>query len=115
MHGVLWNAYSIYGAQFHGAVAVARISHKQFAHFGTMLADPAGKVVYVSNTPRSGTTLFMTMIQVSDKVISLSEPDIFTHLAIAKRSGKMKVALLEQIISASIRHVCRGLKSDERL
>lgn len=107
--------YSIYGAQFHAARAIARISCKQFAHFGNQLSDPEGKVVYVSNTPRSGTTLFMTMIQVSDKVVSLSEPDIFVHLSIIKRAGKVEANLLEKLVSASFRHMCRDLKADERL
>lgn len=93
--------------------AVARISHEQFAHFGNQLKKPAGKIVYVSNTPRSGTTLFMTMVQVSEKVISLSEPDIFAHLAIMKDERTLEGRLLERLVSASLRHLCRGLQSDE--
>lgn len=47
------------------------------------------------------------------KVISLSEPDIFTHLALMKDEGKLSGPMLENLARASIRHLCRHLRSDQ--
>ena len=94
----------VYGAQFDGALRVASVPLELLPDLAMQVPEP-GSVSLVMSTGRCGSTLASRVLARIPGVWSLSEPDCFTNLALAR--FELTQGQLQTLIAACTRLTCR--------
>jgi len=99
----------IFMQQFSDATKSARIPLKTFSHFAEkFLPNPKGRVVYYSNGARTGSTLLLRVMQVSDeRIVCLGEPEAFAALATLKNRGYVNHDFCVDLSRAIFKYCCK--------
>ena len=95
-------------AQFENARRVIKIPIAAFHKMAEEIGDPEGKVIFVTNTARCGSTLINQMFEETECCIGFSEPDAFN--AIATYKDKVPQEQLDQIITSCVRMQCKPFR-----
>jgi len=95
-------------AQFENARRIIVMPIEAFHQLAEQIGDPEGKVVFVTNTSRCGSTLLSQIYEETDRCLSLSEPDAMN--AIATYRDTMPQEKLDRIIRNSVRLQCKPIR-----
>jgi len=97
------------GQQCAEAMKLARMPLKTFTCFAEKyLPDPKGPIVYYSNGARTGSTLLLRVMQVSDeRIMCLGEPEAFSSLAILKNRGYVNHDFCVDLSRAIFKFYCK--------
>lgn len=98
-------------AQFENARRIIVMPIEAFHQLAEQLGDPKGKIVFLTNTSRCGSTLVSQIYEETGRCLSLSEPDALN--AIALYQDKMPQADLDKLIRNSVRIQCKPIRDRE--
>jgi hypothetical protein len=95
-------------AQFENARRIVRVPIEAFHRLAESLGDPKGKIVFVTNTGRCGSTLLSQIYEETGRCLSLSEPDALNAIAVYKYSWPQDK--LDRLVRNSVRIQCKPLR-----
>lgn len=96
-----------YAEQYKHASAVFTLSYEGFIELcrGSGSQDPS--LVFVYSVGRSGSTLLKSLFNEIESCSSFSEYDVFTQLTVMREWDGSKDELIQQLLEASVRFMCR--------
>uniref|UniRef100_A0A914UUR0 Sulfotransferase n=1 Tax=Plectus sambesii TaxID=2011161 RepID=A0A914UUR0_9BILA len=102
---------------FQKAIKHARMPIGEFCEFGRPIGPPKGRVTFIHNVPRCGSTLLCKMLQVPSKnVIVLSEIEAICMLTYRKWNGKRnwdEDFVNRQLLPAVLNSICKNMTKSQ--
>ena len=95
-------------AQFLNAHKIIRMPIATFHRLADSVGDPKGKLIFISNTARCGSTLLSQVFEETNRVLSFSEPDALN--AIGLYEGRMPQKELDRLVINSVRLLCKPIE-----
>ena len=72
-----------------------------------------GKVIFLTNCPRSGSTLIAQMVQVGKQVVTIGEPMPFTHIARIYDQNIWSPELFNSVLRSLFYTYCKDMTKDQ--
>ena len=95
-------------AQFLNAKRVIKMPMTSFHKLAQQVGDPKGKMIFVSNTTRCGSTLLSQFFEETGRVLSFSEPHALNTIGLYK-DAKVATAKLDRIVIDAVRMLCKPI------
>ena len=92
-------------AQFLHAKRVIILPIRVFHQMADQLGDPQGKLIFVGNTGRCGSTLLCQIYEQTGKCVAFSEPDVITYLC--HHHGAMSSEHFSRLAISTVRMLCK--------
>lgn len=96
-----------YHAQRRHAIKIYSLGFEQFYELAAELDDDAENVGFLFSTGRCGSTLLAKLLQTSPQVVAISEPDIYTQVAVSNCEEDAAAKILRsttRVFSTILRH-----------
>ena len=92
-------------AQFVYAKKVIVLPIPVFHHLADQLGDPRGKLVFVGNTGRCGSTLLCQIYEETGRCVAFAEPDVINTLS--QKHETMEPDLFRRLAISTVRMLCK--------
>jgi hypothetical protein len=98
-------------AQFEHAVRIHRLPIAAFHRLADRLGDPKGRLIFLTNTARCGSTMLTQMFETTGRVVAISEPYSLNVLTVSVQKGRTEE--IDRRIVSTVRVLCKQTSINE--